>query len=97
MIKLQVGNVLLKPSHRKQLMSWLRRALRIGSRLGEFMLVITMHRSGRQCEVRATVHDTAGDFVCRSRQHDWRDAMRDLIRSLVNQLHAQQIHRAAIA
>ena len=97
MIKLEVGNVLLKPSHRKQLMSWLRRALRMGSRLGEFMLVITMHRSGRQCEVRATVHDAAGDFVCRSRQHDWRDAMRDLIRSLVNQLHAQQLHRASIA
>ncbi len=97
MIKLDFGNVLLKPSHRKQLMARLRRALRIGSRLGQFMLVITMHRSGRQCEVRAQVHDAAGDFVCRSRQHDWRDAIRDLVKSIVNRLHAQQLGRAMIA
>lgn len=97
MIKLEAGNVLLKPSHRKQLMAWLRRALRIGSRIGQFMLTITMRRSGRICEVRASVHDSAGDFVCRSRQHDWRDAMRELARVLVNRLHAQQLGRAAIA
>lgn len=97
MIKLDVGNMLLKPSHRKQLMARLRRALRIGARLGEFMLVITMHRSGRQCEVQARVHDSAGDFVCRSRQHDWRDAVRDLVKSIVNRLHAQQLRRAVIA
>jgi hypothetical protein len=90
MIKLDAGNVLLKPSHRKQLMAWFRRALRIGSRIGQFALVITMHRSGKQCEVRAQVHDSAGDFVCRSRQHDWRDAVRDLVRSLINRLQAQQ-------
>jgi len=97
MIKLDVGNVLLKPSHRKQLMARLRRALRIGSRLGEFMLVITMHRSGRQCEVQARVHDAAGDFICRSRQHDWRDAVRDLVKSIVMRLHAQQLGRAVMA
>ena len=94
MIKLDVGNMLLKPSHRKQLMARLRRALRIGSRLGEFMLVITMHRSGRQCEIQARVHDLAGDFVCRSRQHDWRDAIRELVKSIVMRLHAQQLRRA---
>jgi hypothetical protein len=97
MIKLEAGNVLLKPSHRKQLMAWLRRALRLGSRLGEFVLVITMHRSGKQCEVRATVHDAAGDFVCRSRQHDWRDAMRDLVHSLVNRLHEQCLRQTVSA
>ena len=97
MIKLEAGNVLLKPSHRKQLMAWLRRAMRLGSRLGEFVLVITMHRSGRQCEVRAKVHDAAGDFVCRSRQHDWRDAMRDLVRSLVNRLHEQCLRHGVSA
>jgi hypothetical protein len=90
MIKLDAGNVLLKPSHRKQIMSWLRRALRIGNRLGQFAISITMQRSGKQFEVKAQVHDSAGDFVCRSRQHDWRNAVRDLVRSLVNQLHAQQ-------
>ena len=36
MIKLDLGNVLLKPSHRKQLMSWLRRSLRLGERLGDY-------------------------------------------------------------
>lgn len=96
MIKLDAGNVLLKPSHRRQLMAWLRRALRMGSRLGEFVLIITMHRSGRQCEVRAVVHDAAGDFVCRSRQHEWRDAVRDLVRTLVIRLHEQQLRQGAI-
>jgi hypothetical protein len=97
MIKLEAGNMLLKPSQRRQLMAWLRRSLRIGSRIGQFALTITMRRSGRICEVRASVHDAAGDFVCRSRQHEWRDAMRDLIKSLVNRLHAQQLGRALMA
>ncbi len=97
MIKLEAGNVLLKPSQKRQLMSWLRRALRIGERLGEFTLRISMRRSGRQCEVRAAVHDSAGDFVCRSRQHDWRDAVRDLVRALVNRLHAQMLGRGVVA
>jgi hypothetical protein len=94
MIKLEAGNVLLKPSHRKQLMAWLRRAIRIGSRLGEFNLHITMRRQGRQCEVQARVHDSAGDFVCRSRQHDWRDAMREMIRTIMYRLHMQQLGHA---
>jgi hypothetical protein len=89
MIKLEAGNVLLKPSHRRQLMAWLRRAQRLGSRLGQFLITITLHRSGRQYEVRAMVHDSAGDFVCRSRQADWRNAIRDLVRAVVNGLHAQ--------
>ena len=89
MIKLDAGNVLLKPSHRKQLMAWLRRAIRMGSRLGQFALTITLHRSGRQYEARASVHDSAGDFVCRSRQTDWRNAMRDLVHNLVQRLHQQ--------
>lgn len=94
MIKLDPGNVLLKPSHRRQMMSWLRRALRLGSQLGQFTLTISMHRSGKQCEVRAQVRDSAGDFACRSRRQDWRDAMRELVRSIVNRLHAQRLGRA---
>src|SRR5947209_10534956 len=82
MIKLDAGNVLLKPSHRRQLMSSLRRALRIGSRIGQFALNISLQRTGKQCEVRAEVHDSAGNFVCRSRQQDWRKAIRDLIKML---------------
>ena len=95
MIKLDNGNVLLKPSQRRQLMSWLKRAMRLGSRIGNFALTITMHRAGRQCEVRATVQDAAGSFVCRSRQHEWRDAMRELIRMLCNGLHEQLLRSVA--
>lgn len=97
MIKLEAGNVLLKPSHRREMMSGLRRALRMGSRLGEFGMTIRMHRCGRQCEVRAEVHDAAGDFVCRSRQPHWRDAMREMMRRLVNRLHQQQLEQALTA
>lgn len=94
MIKLDAGNVLLKPSHRRQMMAWLRRALRLGSQLGQFAITITMQRSGKQYELRAQVRDSAGDFVCRSRRHDWHDAMRELVRSLVNRLHAQRLSRS---
>ena len=95
MIKLDAGNVLLKPSNRRQLMAWLRRCLRIGSRLGDFLLTITMRRTGRQIEVRATVHDRAGDFACRSRQTDWRSAVRDLVRQLSSRLHGQYLDSLA--
>ena len=93
MIKLDAGNVLLKPSQRRQMMAWLRRAVRLGSRMGQFALSITMHRSGRQCEVRATVQNGSGHFACRSRQHEWRDAMRELVRLVVNYLHGVQLRR----
>ena len=93
MIKLESQNVLLKPSHRKQLMSWLRRSLRLGERLGDFMLTITLRRVGRLYEVRAAVHDTVGDFGCRTRQRDWRNAFRDLIRTLSHRLHDQCLSR----
>ena len=94
MIKLEAGNVLLKPSQRKQLMAWLRRALRLGGRLGDFALTITLHRSGRSFVASARVHDTVGDFGCRSRQHDWRHAMRELIKTLSMRLHQQRLQLA---
>ncbi len=94
MIKLDAGNVLLKPSHKRQLMAWLKRSLRLGSRLGDFLLHITLHRSGHAYEVRAIVHDRGGDFHCRSRQGDWRGAMRELIRSIANHIHARCVHPA---
>ena len=96
MIKLDPGNVLLKPSHRRQLMAWLRRSLKLGERLGDFVLTITMWRSGRQFELKADVHDTAGDFGCRVRRNDWRDALRDLVRSVCRRLQGQRMQiRAA--
>jgi hypothetical protein len=91
MIKLDAGNVLLKPSQRKQLMSWLKRCLRIGSRLRDFVLEIRMHRVGRHVEVRASVHDDQGAITCRARQTDWRDALRELVRRLARQLHGQYL------
>jgi len=97
MIKLDSGNVLLKPSHRKQLMAWLRRSLRFGQRLGDFVLNISMKRVGRAYQVSAQVHDRAGDFACRVKQSDWRHAMRDLVRKLSTQLHMQHVKQLAVA
>ena len=91
MVKLEPGNVLLKPSHRRQLMGWLKRSSRMGERLGDFDLTITIARIGNQHEAIALVHDAAGDFVCRTRQRDWRDAMRELVQRLVIQLHNQRL------
>ncbi len=95
MIKLDAGNVMLKPSHRRQLMTWLKRSLRLGQQLGDFVLSITLRRAGRPYEARATVHDTAGDFACRVRRADVRDAFRELARRVTSRLHAQHLHRAA--
>ncbi|HET6247602.1 MAG TPA: hypothetical protein VFE47_07895 [Tepidisphaeraceae bacterium] len=94
MIKLDAGNVLLKPSHKRQLMASLRRALRLGSRLGDFVLHITLHRTGNAYEVRATVHDRAGDSHFRTRQTDWRGALRELIRSVSHYIHDRYVHPA---
>ena len=97
MIKLNAGNVLLKPSLRRQLMTWLRRSLKLGSRLGNFALTITLRRTGRVYDVRANVTDTSGGFDCHTRRYDWRTAIRDLTRVLTARLHQQCLRRAAIA
>ena len=96
MIKLEAGNVLLKPSQRRQIMALLRRCVRLGNRLGDFVLEITMRRFGKFFEMRAKVHDRAGDFACRARQNNWQDALRDLARSLTMRLHDQRLHRAVV-
>ena len=96
MIKLHAGNVLLKPSQRRQISSLLRRCVRLGKRLGDFAMDIFMRRSGRFYELRAAVHDRVGDFACRSRQNNWQDALRDLARSLTQRLHAQRLSRGAV-
>ena len=97
MLRLNEGNVLLKPSQRKQLMSWLKRVLQLGERLGDFLLTIKLQRTGKSYEVKATVHDAAGDFDCRIRQQDWRSAFRDMVRNVVARIHEQYVHRAALA
>jgi hypothetical protein len=97
MIKLHAGNVLLKPSQRRQIMSLLRRCVRLGKRIGGFFLDISIRRSGRMYEMRAEVRDRAGDFACRTRQNNLQDALRNLARDLTNRLHKQCLHRTAIA
>jgi hypothetical protein len=94
MIKLDAGNVLLKPAQRRQLMSLLRRSVRLGRQLGNFVLTITMRRAGRLYELRADVHDAAGRFSCRSRQNGWRDAVRELSRALTLGVHNQCLARS---
>ena len=96
MIKLQSGNVLLKPSQRRQIAALLRRCVRLGKRLGDFVLNISMRRSGRMFEIRADVQDRAGAFACRARQNNWDDALRDLVRSLTMRLHEQRLQRAIV-
>jgi hypothetical protein len=91
MIKIDAGNVLLKPSHRRQVMSWLKRVNRLGQRLGDFALTVSLHRSGRIFEAQAVVHDAAGNFGVRFRQHDWRHAVRNLVRALSLKLSMQRL------
>ncbi len=93
MIKLDAGNVLLKPSHRRQLMAWLKRALRFNQRLGDWAISIRMQRTGKVVEMKADVKDRSGPVGFRSREHDWRDAARQLVRMLTSYLHNQMIHR----
>ena len=97
MIKLNAGNVLLTPSQRRQISTLLRRCVRLGNRLGDFAVNIFIRRSGRIYEMRADVHDRAGDFACRARQNNWQDALRDLARSLTQRLHEQCLRRATVA
>jgi hypothetical protein len=93
MMELNSGNVLLKPSLRRQLMSWLRRSLRLGQRLGNFVLKITLKKVGRSYDVTASVRDSAGQFRCHTRRHDLRDAFRELARGLSVRLHGQCLSR----
>jgi hypothetical protein len=93
MFKLDPGNVLLKPSHRRQLMTWLKRAMRFVQRLGNLTVAITMHRIGRLTEVRADVSDKSRTATFRSRQSGWQDAARNLIRMLTAYLHDRMIVR----
>ena len=97
MFKLHEGNVLLKRSHRRQIVVWFRRAMKIGQRLGRFALDLRLTRTGRMYEARGSVQDAAGDFSCHCRGRDWRDAMRELARCLAIRLHAQLLLSRAVS
>ena len=91
MVKLQAANCLLKPSQRRQLQSWLKRAIHLGERVGDFILTITVRRVGRVFAMEASVHDAAGDFGCRARGQTWRDVCRAMVRALAMRLHDQRL------
>ena len=96
MVTLDVGNVLLKPSHRRQLMARLKRIVRLGERLGAFVLKLGFRRSGRHVEVVAQVQDRIGKFACRTRKSTLQDALRDMISQVQASLHAHQLRRIAL-
>ena len=92
MVKLEPANCLLKPSQRRQLLSWLKRAVTIGERVGNFLLTITVRRvNGGRYEMRASVHNAAGDFRLRTTGQTWRDVCRAIVRMLCVQLHNQRL------
>jgi len=91
MVKLNPGNCVLKPSQRRQLYSWLKRAIHLGERVGDFLLTITVRRVGRMFEMVASVHDAAGDFDLRARGQTWRDVCRSIVRMLAVRIHAQRL------
>ena len=91
MLKLDAGNVLLKPSHRRQLMSWLKRAMRFAQRMGNPLVAITMHRAGKGIEIRADVTGPSGAAGFRARRSDWRGAARQIIHMLTSYLHDRMI------
>jgi hypothetical protein len=72
-------------------MTWLRRAVRLGRRVGDCDMSISMKRVGRTYEMAARVHDAAGDFDCRARQSDSRGAMRALAVAIASGVHRQRV------
>ena len=97
MVKLHAGNCQLKPSQKRQLLSWLKRAVHLGERVGNFILTINVRQVSRGYEMRAAVKDAAGDFDCRSRGHTWRDVCRAIARMLAVQLRQQRQTLSAAA
>lgn len=87
-------NVPLRGVHRKQIMAWLRRSLKLGQQIGHFVLKVTIQRSGKGVEVLAHVYDEVGEFTCRS-HGDLMDAFRDVTHKLNLQLHKQRLQRTA--
>ena len=91
MVKLEAGNCRVNGSQRRQLNAWLKRAVHLGERVGDFILKISVRRVGRAYELVASVHDAAGDFGCRSRGQTWRDVCREIVRTLAVRIHSQRL------
>ena len=91
MVKLQPCNCVLKPSQRKQLLAWLKRAVHLGERVGRFVLTVTIRRVRGIFEIKGIVKDAMGSFNCRARGQTWRDVCREIARVLANRLHDQRL------
>ena len=96
MITLDSGNVLLTPSLRRQLMSRLRRAMRIGQRIGNFALNISLHRRGKHVTLTAKCHDKRGDFEVRAKGTTLADAFHEMARTISTRLHDQLLVRVPV-
>lgn len=97
MITLDAGNVLLKPIQKKQLMSRLKRSIRLGDRLGNFVMNLKLRRTGKHVEMIARGKDRFGEFGARARGSSWIDAMHSIVREVLRELHNHVIRRAALA
>lgn len=93
MVKVESGNVLLKPSHRKHLMAQLRRAIHLAQRMGDMVLTIHLHRTGKTVEARASVAGKSMQIDCRSRTHDWREAVRRVVLEVSARLHEARVQQ----
>jgi len=92
MVKLHAANCVLKPSQRRQLQSWLKRAIHLGERLGNFVLTITVQRISRgMFAMQAKVKDSVGDFDLKTKGQTWRDVCRAMVRMLAVRLHGQRL------
>lgn len=97
MITLDAGNVLLKPTQKKQVLARLKRAIRLGDRIGDFVMKITMRRTGKHVEMTADVKDRFGNFSMRSKGQNWIDALHAIVREVFREIHNHTVRRAALS
>ncbi len=97
MITIDAGNVLLKPTQKKQMLARLKRALRLGDRIGNFMIKISLRRTGKHVEVTATGQDRLGQFAFRNRGKTWMDALHAIVRDVFRTVHSHAIGRVTPA
>ena len=97
MITLDAGNVLLKPTQKKQVLARLKRAIRLGDRIGEFFMTIRMRRTGRHVEMTADVRDRFGNFSMRTKGQNWMDALHEIVRNVFREIHNHTVRRAALS
>ena len=91
MVELLEGNVLLKPSQKRRVLSRLRRCSRLSDLVGDSRLAVSVTRVGSKFEARAKCHNRKGDVECKARDSSLDTAVANLIRSLHDKVHAQRV------